>query len=386
MPTPEGPEAARIAALRRRLGAASPATLTNFAWFAARRGSHATAIEAVREAVAQPGAPRAAWQTLERLVTGRNDGLLLAPASATRHQPVDIANGASALAAAVAAHREGALAVAETCYLAAVSVSHLAAAASDGLAVLHEQRHEQDAANSAWQRAIAGGAPWAAHNHALALLRRGEVPAARRAIAQAMTASATMPTAALYALAGYAALLDGAAGQALSSLEIAVELEHDLARAHFTLGLAHDRLGHPAAALAATRRGLLLSPWYLPQVWLLTAVPGSAPVELPAGSERPGASDGTDDVLLALGRSLLETGHLGESLAVFDQVLVRDPAQPAALFHRGVVLAKLRRYDEALADWEAVDRTDPESPLGAMSRRHARSARQLAALFAARAG
>ena len=384
MATPEGPEAARIAALRRRLGAASPATLTNFAWFAARRGSHAAAIEAVREAVAQPGAPRAAWQTLERLVTGRNDGLLLAPASATRHPPVDISGGASALAAAVAAHREGALAVAETCYLAAVSVSHLAAAASDGLAVLHEQRHEHDAANSAWQRAIAGGAPWATHNHALALLRRGEVPAARRAVTQALTASA--PTAALYALAGYAALLDGAAADALQSLEVAVELEHDLARAHFTLGLAHDRLGHPAAALAATRRGLLLSPWYLPQVWLLTPVPGNIPVELPAGSERPGESDGTDEVLLALGRSLLETGHLGESLAVFDQVLVRDPAQPAALFHRGVVLAKLRRYDEALADWEAVGRTDPESPLGTMSRRHARSARQLAALFAARVG
>ncbi len=384
MATPEGPEAARIAALRRRLGAASPATLTNFAWFAARRGSDAAAIEAVREAVSQPGAPRAAWQTLERLVTGRTDGLLLTPASATRHAPVDISSGASALAAAVAAHREGALAVAETCYLAALAVSPLAAAASDGLAVLHEQRHEQDAANSAWQRAIAGGAPWAAHNHALALLRRGEVPAARRAMAQALTTAA--PAAALYALAGYAALLDGAAAEALSSLEVAVELEHDLARAHFTLGLAHDRLGHPAAALAATRRGLLLSPWYLPQVWLLTPVPGSPPVELPAGSERPGASDGTDEVLLALGRSLLETGHLGESLAVFDQVLVRDPAQPAALFHRGVVLAKLRRYDEALADWEAVDRTDPESPLGAMSRRHARSARQLAALFVARAG
>lgn len=384
MATPEGPEAARIAALRRRLGAASPATLSNFAWFAARRGNHAAAIEAVREAVAQPGAPRAAWQTLERLVTGRDDGLVLAPASPTRHHPVDISGGASALAAAVAAHREGALAVAETCYLAAVSVSHLAAAASDGLAVLHEQRHEQDAANSAWQRAIAGGAPWATHNHALALLRRGEVPAARRALATALATAA--PTAALHALAGYAALLDGAAADALTSLEVAVELEHDLARAHFTLGLAHDRLGHPAAALAATRRGLLLSPWYLPQVWLLTPVPGSAPVELPAGSERPGASDGTDEVLLALGRSLLETGHLGESLAVFDQVLVRDPAQPAALFHRGVVLAKLRRYDEALADWEAVDRTDPESPLGAMSRRHARSARQLAALFAARAG
>ena len=75
--------------------------------------------------------------------------------------------------------------------------------------------------------------------------------------------------------------------------------------------------------------------------------------------------------------------HLGEAMAVFDQVLARQPTQTAALFHRGVVLAKLRRYTEALEDWETVGRVDPDGPLGEMSRRHARSARQLASLFAA---
>lgn len=384
MPTTGGVEAARIAALRRRLGAASPAMLTNFAWFAARRGAHTAALEAAREAVAQPGAPRVSWHTLERLVTGRSDGLLLAPALAAAPASPAEAGETASLTAAVSAHREGALAVAEACYLAALVRPGLAAAAADGLAVLHEQRHELDAADAAWRQAVAGGAPWAVHNRALALLRRGEGPAARAMLAAVHLAP--VPSAPLCFLAGYAALLGGDAEGALTALEAAVVADPDLARAHFTLGLVHDRLGNPGDALAATRKGLLLSPWYLPQLWLLTPAPGAPPIELPAGRDGHGAGGGTDEVLLALGRSLLETGHLGESLAVFDQVLVRDPSQPAALFHRGVVLAKLRRYDEALADWEVVGRSDPGSDLGAMSRRHAQSARQLAALFSARGG
>jgi tetratricopeptide (TPR) repeat protein len=105
-------------------------------------------------------------------------------------------------------------------------------------------------------------------------------------------------------------------------------------------------------------------------------------VELPVDAGEGGAAAPTDDVLLSLGRSLLQTAHLGEALAVFDQVLTGHPSQTAALFHRGVVLAKLRRYDEALEDWESVGRVDPESEIGDASRRHARSARQLASLFA----
>ena len=137
-------------------------------------------------------------------------------------------------------------------------------------------------------------------------------------------------------------------------------------------------------ALAAIRRALLLSPWYVPQVWLLDGGKGadSPLVELPVEHEDAGNATHTDDVLLSLGRSLLQMSHFGEALAVFDQVLVHQPSQAAALFHRGVVLAKLRRYEEALEDWEVVGRNDHESELGDASRRHARSARQLASLFA----
>jgi len=90
------------------------------------------------------------------------------------------------------------------------------------------------------------------------------------------------------------------------------------------------------------------------------------------------------EALLSRGRSLLQSANLSGALSVFDQVLTQHPANAAARFHRGVVLAKFRRYDEALDDWEAVDRAAPTTDLREASRRHARSARQLASLFAAR--
>lgn len=371
-------DGAVVAALVRRLGATDAATLANLAWFAGRRGAHAIALDAARRAVAVPNAPPAAWRTLERLAGGRSDGLTLALTDVTQRPA---APGAGhPLAAAVMAHRQASLAVAEACYRAAASDPLTAIAAWNGLAVLHEQRGERDAADDAWARCLPSNDVAAIHNRALAWLRRGESAKARTLLA-ASIGKVTSPAPLLY-LAGLAALTDHDPGIAAPFLQAAITADPDLARAHFTLGLACERLGDHGRALGATRHALLLSPWYLPMVWLLEAEPGAAPIELPAEGGEVGALGSTTEVLLTLGRSLLEMSHLGEAMAVFDQVLVRQPTQTAALFHRGVVLAKLRRYGEALEDWEAVGRVDPDGPLGTMSLRHARSARQLASLFA----
>ncbi|HEX3928297.1 MAG TPA: tetratricopeptide repeat protein [Gemmatimonadales bacterium] len=375
MAPPRSRDAAVLAALERRLGAGSPTTLTNLAWFAARRGDYAAALGLARRAVALPHAPRAAYRTLERLAAGRAEGLLLTADDAAVPSP---SRSGSPLAAAVAAHRHAEFAVAEACYRAAAGDVAFAVAAWNGLAVLHEHRNEQQAADAAWLHALATPAIAAEHNRALAALRRGAPGRTRALLAQ----SAHHASAPLLFLAGYAALVEHDAAAAVPLLHQAIAADPALPRAHFTLGLAHERLGEHAPALEATRRALMLSPWYLPQVWLLD--PGYGPlVEIAADVPQAGDPAPADDVLLALGRSLLERAHLGEALAVFDQVLVQQPSQTAALFHRGVVLAKLRRYGEALEDWEAVERVDPDSPLGAMSRRHARSARELATLFTA---
>lgn len=365
-----------VAALGRRLGQADATTLSNFAWFAARRGHHRIALEAARAAVAMPDPPRAAWRALERLAAGRTDGMLLAAAG---HDKGDLIPPGNPLTTAIVAHRHMELAVAEACYRAALDRTSLAPAAWNGLAVLHEQRRERTAADNAWAHAIAAGSVAGIHNHALAMLQRGFAHRARSALTRWLGRPDT--PASLQFLAGYAALIDQDPAAAMSLLTAAVGIDPDSARAQFTLGLACERLGLHADALVAIRRALLLSPWYQPQVWLLERGDDTAPVELPVDDGESSNAAHTDDVLLSVGRSLLQMAQFGEALAVFDQVLVHQPSQTAALFHRGVALAKLRRYGEALEDWEVVGRTDPESELGEASRRHARSARQLAALF-----
>ena len=370
-------DARTVAALWRRLGPADATTLANFAWFAARRGEHGIALDAARAAVALPDAPRAAWRSLERLAAGRTDGLLLAAAGTER---ADAAPAGNPLETAIVAHQQMELAVAEACYRAALDSPAFAGAAWNGLAVLHEQRRERAAADAAWHHAIAAGSAIAVHNEALALLRRG-FPHRARSVLAPWLAGPTSP-APLQFLAGYAALADQDAAAAMVLLTTAVAADPESARAQFTLGLACERLNRHDDALVAIRRALLLSPWYQPQVWLLEHASGSVLVELAVDSGDSASVSHTDDVLLSLGRSLLQTAHLGEALAVFDQVLISHPSQTAALFHRGVVLAKLRRYGEALEDWENVGQFDPGSELGDASRRHARSARQLASLFA----
>lgn len=361
-----------VAALAGRLDPADPAQQAGLAWFAARRGDREAALTAARRAVAQPGAPHAAWRTLERLAAGHDDGLLLPPPGGGPRAARE--GGASPLAAGVAAHRQGAPAVAEACYQAALADPLLAPAATNGLAVLHEQRGEPEAADAAWARLDLDADPVARHNAALAWWRRG---ARDRALDR--LAHPALETAALHHLAGWCRAEQGDLEGARRALRAALALDPDLARAQFALGLVAERQHDAADALAATRRALLLSPWFQPLVWLLSPAPGMV-VELAAeGNQGGGMQDAAG--LLGLGRALLEAGHLAEALAMFDQALLRAPDAPAALFHRGVVLAKLRRYDEALVDWEAVGRVDPDGSLGAQSRRHARSARELAQLF-----
>lgn len=377
MAATSGSDAAFFAALRARLDTGDPVAMANLAWCAARAGVLDIAQDAARRAAASPDAPPAAWRTLERLALGRSDGLILAAPELIH--PQDSARPASPLVAAVASHRQAAVAVADACYHAALMVPALQAAAWNGLAVLHEHRGEAAAADAAWAHALEGPEPAAVHNRALAWMRRGDRKRGRALLAA--HSDLVSDSAPLLFLVGYAALLDDDPALARVSIEAALAIDPDLVRAQFTLGLVSERLGRHAEALAAIRRGLMISPWFVPLVWLLDNRTGAGLVEL--------ADQGSDvlpeiasfEVLLVLGRSLLEAGHLGEALGVFDQVLLRDESHTAALFHRGVVLAKLRRYDEALADWEGVLTTAPESDLGAVTRRHAGSARQLAQLF-----
>jgi hypothetical protein len=63
-------------------------------------------------------------------------------------------------------------------------------------------------------------------------------------------------------------------------------------------------------------------------------------------------------------------------------VLKFDPDHEAGLFHRGIALARVRRYGEAVQAWERVVMVEPSGPYAQAARAHARSARDLAHIFA----
>lgn len=66
-----------VAGLYRRLDRTDPVSLINFAWFAARRGELAVALEAAHQAADHPEATPTARRAVVRLLARQSDGLLL---------------------------------------------------------------------------------------------------------------------------------------------------------------------------------------------------------------------------------------------------------------------------------------------------------------------
>lgn len=60
-----------------------------------------------------------------------------------------------------------------------------------------------------------------------------------------------------------------------------------------------------------------------------------------------------------LGRAYLEAGRPADALALFGQVLAREPGNPAAVTNRGTALAALGQNDAALADFRRALSMDP---------------------------
>jgi superkiller protein 3 len=88
------------------------------------------------------------------------------------------------------------------------------------------------------------------------------------------------------------------------------------------------------------------------------------------------------DALLLLARALVDDARPERALEALDRVLRFDPNHDGGLFHQGVALARLRRYEEAVRAWERVVRVAPAGAFAQAARTHARSARDLAHIFA----
>jgi tetratricopeptide (TPR) repeat protein len=83
------------------------------------------------------------------------------------------------------------------------------------------------------------------------------------------------------------------------------------------------------------------------------------------------------DALLLLGRALLDAGRAEQALEALDRLLKFEPDNDAGLFHRGIALARVRRYVEAVRVWERVVQLNASGPFAQAARTHARSARDL---------
>jgi tetratricopeptide (TPR) repeat protein len=87
------------------------------------------------------------------------------------------------------------------------------------------------------------------------------------------------------------------------------------------------------------------------------------------------------DALELLARALLDEGRHEEALEGLELMLKFDPEHDSALFHRGVALARVRRYSEAVSSWERVTQVRPSGRYAQAARTHARSARDLQHIF-----
>jgi tetratricopeptide (TPR) repeat protein len=94
------------------------------------------------------------------------------------------------------------------------------------------------------------------------------------------------------------------------------------------LGLAHERLGHRAEAIAANRQAYAIDP---------------------------------DDKVIAnnLGNTLLDTGEFREAATIFEGLLAREPDNYRALNDYGYAMSRLGEYDEAVEALEHAVKVEP---------------------------
>lgn len=164
---------------------------------------------------------------------------------------------------------------------------------------------------------------------------------------------------------GFVQLELGQAGEARANLQRAESLLQDeglLADAHFLMARAQRGLGQLEPAVASFERALALRPDLEPALEELTDLLSEmARHEAALRWTTRWAQAGSTQARIRAGRALFGLRRFEEALAEMDAVLERSPDHPGALLGRGTVLMELGRLDEALASFEAALRSEGES-------------------------
>ncbi len=210
----------------------------------------------------------------------------------------------------------------------------------------------------------------------------GDAAAALTALQQAQ--SRAPARADLHKLQGDVLVKVGDRGGALAAYRAALELDQGFVAVWVELGRIHEQREEWAEAQRAYERALAELPTFH------EAAMAIADLQRRMGRLAPAIArlatlledDPFDlEALILLGRALLEDKRPQAALEAFQRVLKFDPEHVAALFHEGVVLARLRRYREAVHVWELVTRLDPSGSFAQRARMHARTAIDLQHIF-----
>ncbi len=171
---------------------------------------------------------------------------------------------------------------------------------------------------------------------------------------------------------------------AQQAYEGALDLEPRFAQVQVDLGRLYEARNDLKAAERSYRAALEILPTLteaslaLARVYRLSKLPRMA-VNLLVEALKTDPSD--TEALLALGQSLLDGGKAEQAIEAFERVLTFDDGHVGAHFYRGIAAARLRRYTEALREWELVMGLEPDGSLAREARKHARSALDLKHIF-----
>lgn len=219
---------------------------------------------------------------------------------------------------------------------------------------------------------------------ARARLAAGQVQPALLAVREALAVAPGQPE--LYQLQAVICAQLGDVESALEACQLALRVDAGLVQVWLELARLEERRENWTAANAAYTRALDLLPTFVP------AALGRADLARRTESPRSAIALLVDllsadpyefDALLLLGRALLDDGRAAQALEAFERILRFVPQHAEALFHRGVALARERRFTDAVTAWDQVAQLAPGAELATAARSRARSARDLQHILAA---
>jgi cellulose synthase operon protein C len=172
----------------------------------------------------------------------------------------------------------------------------------------------------------------------------------------------------------------GDAEGAISAYRHSLQLDHDVAAVRFRLARLLAGKGQLREAEFELNAALDAVPTYAEATLELAALrqrTGRVPEALDLLIELLHRDPYHFEALIALGETLLELGRDEDAYVAFARVLKFEPTSAPALYHTGVLLARQRRYREAIDCWREVASRDPAGELGRRARREMRSAGDL---------